>query len=250
MAFPQTPLPIKVELYVNSAWTNVTSDVRAEQQIRISRGRSDWGQQVDASRCSFTLDNNSGNYTPRNPTGIYYGQIGRNTPCRVSVMTGEPYLDLPGTTVDYAETVDNAALDITGDIDLRIDMTTANWIPPTMSGTVEWIGKSSDVGQRSWFLGARNGRLYFEGSADGTTVLSASSTIPPVIPGSGRLAVRVWLDVDNGSGGNTVRFYTAENLDAPYTQLGDPVTQTGTTSIFNSTSPAFVDNNRARLPLR
>jgi len=245
MVFPQTPLPIKVELLINSAWTDVTSDVRAEQQIRISRGRSDWGQTVDASRCSFTLDNNDGRYTPRNPTGAYYGQIGRNTQCRVSVMTGSTYLDLPGTFTDYAETVDNAALDITGDIDLRIDMTIANWIPPTLSGstgTVEWIGKSSDVGQRSWFLGARNGRLYFEWSADGTNVLSASSTIPPVIPGSGRLAVRVWLDVDNGASGNTVRFFTAENLDAPYTQLGDAVTQSGTTSIFNSTSPVRIGN--------
>jgi hypothetical protein len=245
MAFPETPLPIKVELQINSAWTDVTSDVRGEQQIRIQRGRSDWGQDADTTRCSFTLDNNSGNYTPRNPSGLYYGQIGRNTPCRVSVFTGDTYLDLPGTsTLDYAQTVDDATLDITGDIDIRIDLSLINWLPPDDSdNTVEWIGKSS-VGQRSWFLGAQpGGLLYFEWSADGTTTLSASSTIPPVIPGAGgRLAVRVTMDVDNGAGGRTIRFYTADDLDAPWVQLGDAVVQSGTTSIFNSTSPLRIGN--------
>jgi hypothetical protein len=245
MAFPETPLPLKVELRLGSTWTDFTSRVRAEQQIRISRGRSDWGQQVDASRCAFTLDNNDGAMTPRNPTGPYYGSIGRNTPCRVSVMTGSTYLDLPGSsTSDYAQTVDDATLDVVGDLDLRIDMTLANWIPPILVGqtTVEWIGKASGPGAVSWFLGARNGRIYFEWSADGTNLLGASSTIPPVVPGSGRMAVRVWLDVDNGSGQNVVRFYTAENLDAPWVQLGDPVTQSGVTSIFNSTSPVRIGN--------
>lgn len=245
MAFPETPLPLKVELRLGSTWTDFTSRVRAEQQIRISRGRSDWGQQVDASRCSFTLENNDGAMTPRNPTGLYYGQIGRNTPCRVSVHTGSTYLDLPGSsTSDYAQTVDDATLDVVGDLDLRIDMTLANWLPPILVGqsTVEWIGKASGSGSTSWFLGARDGRVYFEWSPDGTNVLGASSTIPPVVPGSGRMAVRVWLDVDNGSGQNVVRFYTAENLDAPWVQLGDPVTQSGVTSIFSSTSPVRIGN--------
>ncbi|MCX4703858.1 carbohydrate binding domain-containing protein [Streptomyces sp. NBC_01373] len=235
---------LKVELKVGSTWTDVSSDVRYEQRVRITRGRSDWGQTVDASRCMFTLSNNDGRYTPTNPVGPHYGSIGRNTPCRVSVMTGSTYLDLPGSsTADYAETVDHASLDITGDIDVRLDATLANWLPPVGNNvTVEMIGKFSSTGQKSWFLGARDGRLYFEWSADGTNSLSASSTIPPVVPGSGRLAVRAWLDVDNGSGENTVTFYTADSLDSPWVQLGDPVTQTGTTSIFSSTSPLRIGN--------
>jgi hypothetical protein len=245
MVFPQTPLPLKVELQVGSVWTDVTTDVRGEQQIRIQRGRSDWGQEVDSTRCSFTLDNNSGKYSPRNASGPYYGQIGRNTPCRVSVMTGTPYLDLPGSSSDFAETADVAALDITGDLDVRLDASFANWLPPLASGnaaSVEMIGKFSGTGQKSWFLGSRNGLLYFEWSADGTNSLSASSTLPPVIPGSGRLAIRVALDVNNGASGNTVTFYTADNLDAPWTQLGATVVQAGTTSVFSSTSPVRIGN--------
>jgi len=244
MAFPQTPLPLKVELQVGSTWTDVSSDVRSEQQIHITRGRSDWGQDVDSTRCSFTLDNNSGKYTPRNASGPYFGQIGRNTPCRVSVLTGTPYLDLTGNAADYAETVDNAALDITGDLDIRLDASWANWIAPIGSlvqGTIEMMGKFNGTTQKSWLLGSRDGKLYFEWSADGSNSLSASSTLPPVIPGAGgRLAVRVTLDVDNGASGNTVKFYTASTLDSPWTQLGDPIVQSGTTSIFNSTAPVRI----------
>ncbi|MFE7072719.1 hypothetical protein ACFU96_21815 [Streptomyces sp. NPDC057620] len=245
MAFPETALPIRVELQLGAVWTDITGDVRSEQQIRIQRGRSDDGGQVDTTRCSLTLDNNDGRYTPKNPTGFYYGQIGRNTPLRVSVLTGTPYLDLPGGNLDYAETPDTAAIDIVGDLDVRVDMSLSNWLPPAGSGTtgtVEWIGKHS-LGQRSWFLGARNGRVYFEWSADGTNTLSALSTIPPVIPGAGgRLSVRVALDVNNGSGGWTVRFYTTDVLDGLWTQLGDPVSGVGVTSIFNSTTPLRVGN--------
>ncbi|MEV0115882.1 hypothetical protein AB0H77_21975 [Streptomyces sp. NPDC050844] len=245
MVFPQTALPLKVELKVGSTWTDITGDVRGADQIRIIRGRSDEGQQVDTSRCTFTLDNNNGKYSPRNPSGAYYGSIGRNTPVRVSVMTGAVYLDLPGAEGDFASTPDTAALDITGDLDIRIDATLANWLPPAASGvteTVELIGKFNS-GQKSWLVGMRDGRLYVEWSADGSTSLSASSTVAPVIPGGGgRLAIRVTLDVNNGASGNTVRFYTAEHLNAPWTQLGDPVTQSGVTSIFNSTAPLRIGN--------
>ncbi|MFJ4682063.1 carbohydrate binding domain-containing protein [Streptomyces sp. NPDC088789] len=243
MAFPQTPLPLLVELRLGTTWTDVTTRVRAEQQIRIQRGRSDWGQQVDSTRCTFTLANSDGRYTPGNPTGPYYGLIGRNTPCRVSVLAGPTFLDLPGSsTGDYAQSVDDPALDITGDIDVRIDMALVNWLAGG-GGTVELLGKMSGTGQKSWMLGTRGGRLYFEWSPDGTAAPAASSTVPPVIPGSGgRMAVRATLDVDNGASGNTVRFYTAPSLAGPWTQLGDPIVQAGTTSIFNSASPVRIGN--------
>src|SRR5690606_29543555 len=54
-------------------------------------------------------------------------------------------------------------------------------------------------------------------------------------------AVRVTLDVDNGAGGYTVTFYTADTIAGPWTQLGDPtVTTGGTTSVFDSTAPVEV----------
>lgn len=243
MSFPQAPLPIGVEISLDgSTWTDITSDVRAEQQIRIDRGRSNWASAVEAGRCLFTLDNNSGKYSPRNPSGAYYGQIGRNTPVRVSVATGSVALDLPGGSGDYASTPDAAALDITGDIDIRFDATLINWVLPDYPSSgrstfdrTELVAKSA-TNQVSWELYTRLSKLYFVWSTNGTALNAAASTVDLPLTTSGRLAVRVTLDVDNGAGGNDVKFYTSDSISGSWTQLGSTVTGTGTTSIWSGTA--------------
>lgn len=244
MTFPTSILPLRVELSLDgSTWTDCTSDVRYEQKIRISRGRSDWGQQSDFGRCSLALSNTDGKYSPRNPEGAYYGRIGRNTPLRVSVHTGSVALDLPGGEGDYATTPDVAALDITGDLDVRVDATLDNWMLPdypSMGGTdfgrTELVGKASS-GQVSWILYVRLSKLYLVWSANGTDLLAAASTVDLPLTTSGRLAVRATLDVNNGSGGRTVTFYTASSMSGSWAQLGDAVTTSGTTSIHSGTAP-------------
>lgn len=244
MAFPQTPLPIQVELSLDGAtWTSITSDVRAADQIQINRGRSDWGQSVDAGRCTFALDNLDGKYSPRNPESIYYGQIGRNTPVRVSVNSGAVAGVLPGDSLDYISTPDAAALDIVGDLDVRFDGTLANWILAdyTFGGGVvstrtELMGKSSAAGQRSWSLYITRGRIQLEWSVDGTTLIGQSSTEYLPVPASGRLAVRATLDVNNGAAGHDVKFYTSDAIDGVWEQLGTTVTVSGVTSIFSGSS--------------
>ncbi|MGW5429947.1 carbohydrate binding domain-containing protein [Streptomyces sp. NPDC004059] len=241
MAFPQTPLPLQVDVSLDGAtWTDITSDVRAEQQVQITRGRSDWGQQVDYGRCSLTLGNADGRYSPRNPSGPYYGQIGRNTPLRVSVNTGSVALDLPGGAGDYASTPDVAALDITGDIDIRIDATLTNWIQadyPSQGQTdytyTELIAKQDDLGQ-SWALYMKAGRPYFEWVNSGGGFSNVWGTDVPLTT-SGRIALRVTLDVDNGSGGCTVTIYTAPTIAGPWTAL-DVANGASTTSIKATTA--------------
>lgn len=83
MAFPETPLDVTVELLLNGSWVDITGDVLVRDGITISRGRSDWAERVDASRCQLTINNGSGDYSPRNPLGTHYGYIGRSTPIRV-----------------------------------------------------------------------------------------------------------------------------------------------------------------------
>lgn len=239
MAFPQTALPITAELYLNGAWTDITTDVYSRDPIRITRGRADEARQVDAGRCTLTLDNRAGKYSPRNPTGLYYGQLGRNTPIRVSVNAGASYLAVPGGTAPGvgASTPDAAALDIAGDIDVRIDVTMSNWVTSGVLPAVDLCGKYvTGTNQRSWFLQQRNGFPYLEWSPDGITTVQVSATIRPVIPVGGRQAWRATLDVNNGLGGYTVTFYTAPTIAGPWTQLDQTVTTSGTTSIFNSTS--------------
>lgn len=241
MAFPQTPLPIQVDISPDgTTWTDITSDVRGAAQVRITRGRADWGQQVDFGRCSFVLSNTDGTYSPRNPESAYYGQIGRNTPVRVSVNTGSVALDLPGDTGDYSSTPDHADLDITGDIDVRFDATLANWAQAEYPETgqsdypyTELIGKDA-TGDQSWALYTRLGRLRFQWRTGGGGGTVTSAVLP--LTASGRLAVRVTMDVDDGASGHVITFYTSDSISGTWTQLGDATTGSGTTTIRAGTA--------------
>lgn len=77
------------ELYLGTAWTDITGDVRGEgsigQGFDISRGRANEAGRAAPGRCMFTIDNRTGNYSPRNPSGAYFGQLGRNTPFRLRI---------------------------------------------------------------------------------------------------------------------------------------------------------------------
>lgn len=85
MAFPTTRRVIIVELFVNGGWVDISGDVYVRNSIVIKRGRADEQSRAAPSSCQLTIDNRSGNYSPRNPMGLYYGSLGRNTPIRVSV---------------------------------------------------------------------------------------------------------------------------------------------------------------------
>lgn len=75
---------LTVEIFVNSAWTDITPYVYYRDFVRISRGRPDETSQIQPQTCTMTVNNRDGRFSPRNPSGPYYGQIGRNTPLRVS----------------------------------------------------------------------------------------------------------------------------------------------------------------------
>ncbi len=240
MAFPQTPLSVIVELMLNGTWTDVTDHVYLRDGIKIDRGQSDWASHGEPTKCTLTVNNRDGRFTPRNPVGTYYGAIGRNTPIRVGVNTGASYLATTGTTGSNngASTPDAAALDITGDIDIRFEATLSNW---NAAGSIELCGKGATTGnQRSWLLLMRDGALHFEWSTAGTTTIQVDANALLPLPPSGRLAVRVTLDVNNGASGNTTTFYTSDSISGAWTQLGTAVVNSGTTSIFNSSAPVRV----------
>lgn len=85
MAFPATPLEVRVDLAVDGDWTDVTGDVLVRDGITVTRGRADEASQADPSTTALTLENRDGRYSPRNPVGALYGKIGRNSPLRVGV---------------------------------------------------------------------------------------------------------------------------------------------------------------------
>jgi hypothetical protein len=83
--------PVQVELYINGSWVDITAYVMVRDDsgnISITRGRRDEGSTAEQATCQLTLNNRDGRWSPRNPTGPYYGHLGRNQAIRVSVPNG------------------------------------------------------------------------------------------------------------------------------------------------------------------
>lgn len=240
MAFPQTVLPLKVEFNLGG-WTDVTSYVRRDggSGINITRGRANESAQVERTQATFTLENTDGRFSARNPTGPYYGLLSLNTPCRVSVTRDTKVLQLGGGVNDLIACPDAAALDIIGDIDIRVDAHLYDWRTSTHLAC-KW--RSASGNQRSWALVTDDGgflRLWWTtAGTEGTLTKVLSTARVPVT--AGRLAVRATLDVNNGAGGSAATFYTSDTISGTWTQLGDPVVTSGATSIYSGTSPLEV----------
>jgi hypothetical protein len=248
MTFPGTSLPARFELDLAGTGafsTNITTDVRTATEVQITRGRAEESSSPEPSTCSLVINNRSGNYSPRNAVGAYYGTLGRNTPIRVSIDSDTSWLridEATGNTVGtaYATTPDAAALDIVGDIDLRFDADFDTW-----RSFSELITKWDTAGnQRSyaWLL-RDDGRMTMYYSTAGTVLAvgGTSSTKVPVT--TGRLAVRVTVDVNDGAGNRVLTYYTAPTMAGPWTQLGDVLTFSGVASFFSGTSPLRLLDN-------
>lgn len=247
MTFPATPRPMLYELQVGATdWANVTPYVHSLRQATvITRGVPGEYNQAAPCECGFSINNASGRFSPRNRLSPLYGLIGKNTPVRVSIGEGKYGMVTSGVDNSRAcaSTVDKAQLDITGDTDFRVDLdlltpkaddtwTASNWL----TGNFDLGSKFTDTDpQRSWSFILIGGklRLYWFSAGTVASLKSATSTVAITGSAQGRLAVRFTIDVDNGSGGNMVTFYTAPTMAGPWNLLGAPVIQAGTTSIFN-----------------
>ncbi|MEU5769793.1 hypothetical protein ABZ782_28150 [Streptomyces asoensis] len=238
MAFPQTPLDIQADLLIGGVWQNVTADVFTRDLMTIVRGRPDEGSRTDPGKLKLTFNNGRskvnpavrGRYSDGNPLSDLYGYIGRNTPVRVHLPAGTARLELDGDPGGSVSTPHAAALNITGDLDIRaeldVDMTLT-------TGNLGILGKWGPTDpERSWFLRYYDGNLTFIWLDSGAVVRSAFIAVELY----GGAALRVTLDVDNGAGGYTIRFYQADSISGPWTQLYTDLTAPGTTSLQATTS--------------
>ncbi|MFC0628539.1 hypothetical protein [Kribbella deserti] len=222
-------MSLLVEMYVDGAWTDITSDVYTRDSVTITHGQSDEGSSAAPAQLNLTLNNRDGQYSPRNPLSPYYGKIGRNTGIRAGISS----VALKMTGLGYASTPDSAGLSVVGDIDIRVDVSVD--APSSWHG-IALASKWGAAGNMSWYLQTTElGRLHFVWTENGTDEFDALSTVAIPGPLTGRKAVRVTLDVDDG-GANTTTFYTADTIDGPWEMLGNPVSYIGVTSIFNSTA--------------
>ena len=148
-------------------------------------------------------------------------------------MSSGTYLYLPGVASNNATTPDAAALDITGDIDLRLKLALDDWTP---SALTYLFSKYQGAGNVSYAMSiTAAGLLQLNWSAAGTTIITKTSTVAPTVTDGSTLWIRATLDVNNGASGNDVAFYTSTD-GITWTQLGTTVTTAGTTSIYAGTS--------------
>ena len=79
-------LGVKVELLLNSVWTDITQYVRLRNPVTISgMGRADWTSALQAATLKLTLDNTGGRFVPKLAASPFFPYITRNVQVRVSV---------------------------------------------------------------------------------------------------------------------------------------------------------------------
>ncbi|MFI0593705.1 hypothetical protein [Streptomyces griseus] len=234
MAFPETPLGLRGELMLGGSWVDITRDIYTREPIRIVHGTANEGTQPDPASCALLLNNAGGRYSPRNPLGENFGRLLRNAQLRITVPAEESWLRLDG---GHVSTPHSAALATPGDLDLRAEITPDDWVVyrrvwPIIS---RWEGAAA-VGYRLSVL--LDGTLELAWSPTGTSAgLRAAVSTAPVDGQGGRLCVRAVLDVDNGTEGCTVTFYSSPTMAGPWTVIGTPVVSAGTTSVANPPTP-------------
>ena len=169
---------------------------------------------------------------PTDPNGAYFTGSG---------------LRMYGVAGNLASAPDSAALDITGDIDLRAKVAMDDWTPSLNTGLI--AKNATSASQYSYQLGVlTTGYLYFQYSTDGTTQVTRSSTAITGITDGATKWVRATFDVDNGSTQNEVKFWTSDD-GSTWTQLGTTVTNAGTVTMFSGTGTLWLganDSNQTR----
>lgn len=123
-------------------------------------------------------------------------------------------LSLPGTSGNYASTPDSAAVSITGDIDIRIKLSMADWTP---AASKVLLAKGTSY-QLAVLSSGFSGMLYFMSNAGTNEAISSVAT--GVTDGTTK-----WVRAARVSATGTVTFYTSSDYDpsaetGTWTQLG------------------------------
>lgn len=122
-----------------------------------------------------------------------------------------------------------------GDLDIRLCVALDDW---QQTGNPFLFTKYESVGHYCCGVRLMSNKIYLTWTTDGTTAIQRDTGIDTTswIDGEKRW-IRVTLDVDNGSSGNTVTGYTS--TDGQTWNAGIPVVTAGVTSVFVDTTANY-----------
>jgi hypothetical protein len=262
MAFPKDPLPLVSQLLIDGVWTDISRvgsvgrvGHGASDVVSISRGRRDIAGTVPPTQCDFTLNNRDGLFTNDNPNSPYYRKLPRLTQVRhyIDDSSLAGYMQFSGGSTDWLRTADAAPLDVTGDLDLRIEIDPFTWnMRDAISNdaTADYFALAMKLVDGStgisWYWAMQgNGRQYFFWTTGGTLATSFVRGSSVMTLPTSRTALRVTLDVDNGAGGWTLSFYQSTSIDGTWT-LVSSTSGTGVTSIYSGAGPISIGGREGR----
>lgn len=232
---------------LQTEWISVP--VLERDGVNITSGRQKNSGEAETTLCNLTLRNPDGRFSSRNVRSPYRGLIKPFTPFR-AVVPDDNHLYFENVTgTSTASTPDHASLDITGTIDVRIDIEPNIW-DATEKGfaLAEKYVSAGDQRSWSWFITADR-RPCIQWSSDGTiaNALTIAGDTPITVPSSRRVSLRALLYFVPGVG-VALTFYTSSTpgLAGPWTQLG--ATLGGTTpldSIASTTAPLTIGESSA-----
>jgi len=177
-------------------------------------------------------DANSLIYNSSNQVALWSDKSG-NSGTGTSQSTG---LYLTGAATDYASAPNAAALQITGDIDLRIYGASNSWV----SANLQMLISKNTSGAGQWAYDCyvnTSGNLVFRYSPDGTTLRTATSSVALSTPNR----TATWMRCTYATASGNVIFYTSAD-GSNWTQLGTTQVVTSGT-IFAGTNSLSIGAN-------
>ena len=145
----------------------------------------------------------------------------------------------------------DGALDIAGDIDLRIEVQLLE-DPPDINAVggadrIMLAQKTSGADGFNWILYRQGVALYMALIWDDTSggFNWIDSVALPAEVRHDRMALRVTLDVNNGASGHDVAFYQSTAIGGTWTQIGTTITTSGTTDIKTNDATLYLAGRSA-----
>jgi hypothetical protein len=169
-------------------------------------------------------------YATQNGNSVSSNVVTEATGAALNSTLNQGYwMYLPGVSGNYASTPDTAAVSITGDIDIRVQVALDDWTPAAATSLVSKYDAAGN--QQSYlFQVLATGNLALYSSLNGSaSSLSNSGAATGVADGTIK-----WLRATRASATGAVNFYTSDD-GSTWTQLGTQQTSTAG-SLFDGTA--------------